>query len=444
MNFLGLDIGTTSISCSVIDEDGVRLFSKTVGNTCHIKSENLWEKLQDCGGILALCRSLIAEAENSCGSLSAIGIDGQMHGIVYVSDGGRAVSPLISWQDERGNLDCGGKTCCALAREITGENLPTGYGLMTVFCDTLRGAVPEGACKICTIGDYIAMSLCGGSEPYIHPSNAASLGLFDKKALKFNIKGIESLGIDRGLIPEVRGECIIGETPAGVPVCIAVGDNQASVLGSLGSERGVLINMGTGSQISIITDKCDDISGLELRPYIGGKYLINGSALCGGAAYKSLERFFAAVLEMFGHTPPDGMMKIMDAAAKKSGGRGITADTRLRGTRDNPKLRGGIFGISDDNFTPAAVSYAFMAGMCRELYDFYELCPKDERHQFFAASGNGVRCSAVCRRILEDTFGCTINIPMYSEEASYGAAILAMRESVNISRSDIQKMIKYI
>ena len=444
MNFLGLDVGTTSVSCSVIDENGVRLFSKTADNTYHIKSENPWEKLQDCSGILALCRSLAAEAEESCGGLSAIGIDGQMHGIIYISDDGQALSPLISWQDGRGNLDCGGKTYCSLARELTGENLPTGYGLMTVFCDTLRGAVPEGARKICTIGDYIAMALCGGNEPFIHPSNAASLGLFDKKALKFNTKAIESLGIDLSLIPEVKSECIIGKTPAGVPVCIAVGDNQASVLGSLGIERGVLINMGTGSQISVITDKCEDIPGLELRPYIGGKYLINGSALCGGAAYKSLERFFATVLEMFGHTPPDGMMRIMDAAAEKSGGRGITADTRLRGTRGDPNLRGGIFGISDDNFTPAAVSYAFMTGMCRELYDFYKLCPKDESPRFFAASGNGVRCSCVCRRILEDTFGCTVNIPMYSEEASYGAAVLAMHKSADISRSDIRKMIKYI
>ena len=40
-------------------------------------------------------------------------------------------------------------------------------------------------------------------------------------------------------------------------------------------------------------------------------------------------------------------------------------------------------------------------------------------------SGNGIRKNAALRRIVSEMFCCEIKIPLYAEEASYGAALAA-------------------
>ena len=44
-----------------------------------------------------------------------------------------------------------------------------------------------------------------------------------------------------------------GVVSIGIPVSIAVGDNQASVFSTLASEDDLLLNVGTGSQVSLIS-----------------------------------------------------------------------------------------------------------------------------------------------------------------------------------------------
>ena len=70
-----------------------------------------------------------------------------MHGIVYVDNDGKAVSPLYTWQDNRGNLILNNNiTYAEFLTDYSGYNLSTGYGLVTHFY-----ILPEGAVKLCTI-----------------------------------------------------------------------------------------------------------------------------------------------------------------------------------------------------------------------------------------------------------------------------------------------------
>ena len=63
----------------------------------------------------------------------------------------------------------------------------------------------------------------------------------------------------------------------------------------------ILVNFGTGSQISAIIKEYDEISDCEVRPYFDNKYLLVGSALCGGKAYAVLEKFFRSYSKKLGH-----------------------------------------------------------------------------------------------------------------------------------------------
>ena len=53
----------------------------------------------------------------------------------------------------------------------------------------------------------------------------------------------------------------------------AIGDNQASFLGAVPRDGSVLVNVGTGSQISVLADQIRSFDQLECRPYRKGKYL---------------------------------------------------------------------------------------------------------------------------------------------------------------------------
>ena len=64
---------------------------------------------------------------------------------------------------------------------------------------------------------------------------------------------IKILGIDIPYIPTVTDDYTIVGFADTVPVSVAIGDNQASFLGSVRDiDNSVLVNIGTGSQISAV------------------------------------------------------------------------------------------------------------------------------------------------------------------------------------------------
>lgn len=102
----------------------------------------------------------------------------------------------------------------------------------------------------------------------------------------------------------------------GIPVTVALGDNQASFLGSVGfQENTVLLNMGTGGQISVLSDQLFEGNGIEARPFTKGKYLLVGASLCGGRAYAVLEKFFRSFYVQAGGDDRD-LYEVMEKLAR--------------------------------------------------------------------------------------------------------------------------------
>src|SRR5204862_82147 len=59
----------------------------------------------------------------------------------------------------------------------------------------------------------------------------------------------------------------------------------------------VLVNVGTGGQVSVWSDEFRYDPMLETRPFPGGGYLLACVGLCGGRSYAALERFYRQVGE---------------------------------------------------------------------------------------------------------------------------------------------------
>ncbi len=426
MKAIGIDIGTTSV-CGVLTDvqSGEIIASKTKNSNAFLVGCAEWEKIQSVERIIDVATEILDEFTGT--DIAVIGVTGQMHGIVYFNSFGKAVSPLYTWQDERGDLPYKGTT---YAKHL---NSFSGYGNVTDFYNRENGIRPAEAVGYCTIQDYLVMQLCGLNKPLIHSSNAAGFGCFDIIENKF------SYDCNADIITDYR----IAGSYKGIPVSVAIGDNQASVFSSLADENGILLNIGTGSQVSVISDIPITAENIESRPYFEGKYLVVGSALCGGRAYSMLKDFYCDVLKYAVNIDETAVYDIMNRMINGMDEASLSVDTRFAGTRSNKSIRGSIREITTENFNPSQLTFGVLEGMSAELYDMYEAM--NINRSSIVGSGNGLRKNSALVKMLEKVFGLKMMLPKHLEEASVGAALYGLIScGVFKNAKDAQKLIKYI
>ena len=411
MTSIGVDIGTTKLCAVRTDEDGVPVKTLTKPNKYSLAPRVPFERIQDPDAIAEAVRGLLDELGTD--GAEGIGISNQMHGIVYVDPDGKAVSPFFTWQDERG-----GQPSPAGGTYAEEFGVSVGYGLCTDFYNRVNWLLPLGAVKFCSIGDYVVMRLCGNKSPLTHITNAGGFGKFDPVRNEFTIED--------PMLPDVTAQYRAAGEYRGIPVITAIGDNQASFIGSVKNDSDVLVNIGTGSQISLLSDSPSDSPLLETRPFDGRRFLLAGCALCGGRAFADAVRFVADCARIAAGRDPDDIYSVVDRLLAGYDGPALTVDTRFCGTRQDPSVRGSISGIGESNFTPAALLSGVMNGIASELYDMAGPVCRDvaSGKRGLVGSGNGIRKNPAMTGVLERKFRAKLTVPAYPEEAAYGASRL--------------------
>ncbi len=430
---VGIDIGTTTICAVVYDIDNHKqLEAYTVVHNSYACSDTRSE--QCVSVIMEKAEKLLYHIMDTHVGIMSIGISGQMHGIVYINSDGKAVSNLINWQDKRADLVLDGKeSACQRILNLTGEKISTGYGVATHYYNMLNGEVPGEAVGFCSIMDLFAMQICRRKKAVIHTSVAASLGMFDTKNHCFMEDKLSLLGIEASFLPCVTKESEIIGKCRDVPVSVPLGDNQASFLGSVGdNEESILINIGTGSQISTVSDYKEASGDIEIRPFIEGKYLLCGSALCGGFAYSMLEEFFRSYAVSCGmiDSPQYKVINLLAKEAYEKGEKGLAVDTSFCGKRSDPTVRGSISEIDRQSFTPSNLILGVLKGMCNELYELYKKFPQKKMRA--VASGGAIRQNGVLKMLIADCFGMSVTTNEIKEEAATGVALFSAFATGNI------------
>ena len=441
MQTIGIDIGTTTISGVVLEKNGTQkprvLEAKTIENGSFFKTTKDWERIQDAEKIVKKSRQMLDDFLDRYPEVEKIGLTGQMHGIVYIDKEGTSVSPLYTWQDARGSL-CE-ENNGSLTEEIQktcNVQVPSGYGMVTHIYNLRHHLIPDTAVSFCTIMDYFGMRLTGRKKVLEHASNAAGVGFFDAQKNVFMTEELYKMGVEEQWLPQVcTGIEALGSYRDRI-VTTAIGDNQASFLGAAGNENNtLLVNMGTGGQISVLSDQYFTAEGIEARPFLHGTYLLAGASLCGGKAYALLEKFFRELVkEATGQEKPlyktleklagDGKASCTGKETKQK----LQIETTFDGTRVHPEQTGSITNLSADNFTPAAFVYGTLEGMSRELYQRYQTIQNGTGIQIkrMIGSGNGLRKNPVLCEIAEEMFGVKLVLAECEEEAATGAALSSM------------------
>lgn len=449
---LGLDLGTTSISAVAVDAAGrvVRTVTRNHGADVaglprgHAEQDPL--RIRDTAW--KLLRDLLSDRPSPPVGL---GLTGQMHGVLLLDADRRPLSPLITWQDRRAveTGDDGRPTplerllarCDASALEGTGCRLAAGFGGTTLFTLQETVGLPPSFRQAATIIDWLAAELTD-LAPVTDRSNAASLGLYDLQRDQWSPELLAAAKVAPDWLPPVRDSgVVIGSVtpaaaaatalPAGLPVCNAVGDNQAAVVGSVPLREDVVqINIGTGGQLARILPGFQRVDRMETRYLPPGRCMLVGAGLAGGDAYAWVRRTAAAWLEAFGVPLPEEVVYarlqtlLTDSPDDAAG---LLCIPYFRGTRAEPQLRAAFQGVSHDNFTPGNVGRAVVNGIAAGMETFYRLASTVDPWpaQRIIATGNAVRRNPPLTQRISDVIGLPIDAPVHREEAAYGAALLA-------------------
>lgn len=432
MKTTGIDIGTTTISAVVMDTERKRLLeAKTVPNGSFIRTKRDWERIQDVSLLMKKAKDILDQLLEQHSDIEAIGLTGQMHGILYTDGEGRCISPLYTWEDGSGDQpEFDGESIAELVKKKYGIFAATGFGLVTYLYHAKKGMVPAGSVSLCSISDYLGMWLTGRKRPLVHAGNGASLGFYDTRNWRFQEEMIADAGMELSMLPEVTADIKELGTYQGIPVLVALGDNQASFLGAVGMEENEWqVNVGTGGQLSVLSDRHFEASGIEARPYLEKKYILTGAVLCAGRAYAILEQFFQGCAVAMGLEAGE-QYQMMERLARDAGedAGGLKIVTKFKGTRVNPDVRGRITGLSEENFLPENLVAGVIQGIAQEFYEIYQEIYKGTgiRAQKLIASGNGARKNSVLRDTLKKRFQAELELTDFQEEAACGAALSAL------------------
>lgn len=435
MLYLGIDIGTTKVSAIITSPDlSVHYASSQDHNACLPLGEGLFEHdfalVED-----AVKRALAGLPSDKLSSICGIGLTCHMHSVIRGRDNGE-VSTCVTWQDRRAESEL------EEMRNASGCNLFPGYGAVTLAYYAKRGEL-ESWDWAGTPADELARRLTGKKLiETIEPSLAAPWGIYDSSSCDWNYSAAEKLGIPRRFLPRiVPAGTVIGLTAEGfdgikpgIPVYAAIGDNQASVIGSGGDlANDLFVTVGTGSQLSAIVDaataaKIKPVPGLDFRPFPGGSVLVAVPPLSGGKTWSLMGEAIASILRSFGAEPPpekkllDIISDFAEQADPDAGGIRINAD--FFGSRVHCGQFGSISGITASNFTLPNIAKALADGIVRNLF---EPMPEEiiKSKTRMTGSGNGLAKCTALRNAVQAACSLPLVMPCRREETATGAALCA-------------------
>ena len=457
--FLGIDVGSTSITSIIIDTKKRKVIeSSTVNNLAEVtklKDKKLgrseWNMDKIFSGVVETIKTTIDKSKISP---EAIGITGQQQGLQLFNKDNEGVGNFISWQDQRCKERFNSKTYIEIMAEMggatisenqlpffqnTGCPLVTGYTAPLLFWLKNNNELDEKL-TACTAPEFIASKLTD-TTPVTDPTDALSWGVFNLNKNDWNYDLIKSLNLKRSSFLEIKNSCsIIGKVTKfisektnlkeGTPVSIASGDHQCSFAGTVNNYYDtVAINVGTGGQTSVFHEKIIPRSWLELRPFIQKGYLLAGVGTVGGRSFRVLKNFVQRLIfDMTDINLESDLIyeKLINLANKSlENSSGLNVSALFTGSRENYKAKGKINKITQENFFIENITLALINSMAFELHKAYNESLKCgiNKKNILVGSGNGLKKNILLQNALSSKFGLSINIGKNNEEAAIGAAL---------------------
>ncbi len=440
MFVMGIDLGTNSVKSLILNlENGEvsgisqKSYGYIKGTSAEQDPEFVWEM------VVGSIREVLRESAVNVEEIGCIGLSGQMHGTVLYDRSGKIISNIITWEDDRCDKAFLESLKFIVGDEVnkSGCGLATGFLGPTVYHIMKNSNINIGHVLLPT--DWLRQELTGEKTFRTDHSNASSGGFFDTQSRKWNYSLIDKLGLPDDIFPEVVSTTYLdggiskktaeetGLKP-GIPVIVGGGDQPLSMIGSgISSESdGILLNIGTGSQISKVSKKYIKGDNTIVFCFPEEGYSILGAGLSGGASLNWWRKISEECVATYGLNLPktDIFSKMIEIAESvHPGSDGLIFVPYLSGTRVNPDLRANFTGISRHH-TYAHFTRAILEGVIFELYNFYEELKTADDKKPIIGSGGGFS-SRLWGQIASDIFNKELKMTVNREQAALGAGLLA-------------------
>ncbi|MEA3439359.1 MAG: xylulokinase [Chloroflexota bacterium] len=437
--FLGIDVSTTGAKALLINEDGTVAASTTTPLVLSTPKP-LWSEQDPANWWKCVVNSIrlaLVQANASGDTVRAIGMTGQMHGLVLLDAEGDVLRPAILWNDQRTGAQCEqiheivGKQRFL---EITGNHALTGFTAPKILW--VRENEPRVYDKIAHIllpKDYIRLKLTG--EYALDKAGGSGTVLFDLQARDWSAEVVSDLEIPpEWLPPTFEGPQVTGaisilaaqETGlrAGTPVVGGGGDQAAQAVGVGAVSPGIAaLTLGTSGVVFASTGQPFIEPEGRLHAFchaVPGTWHLMGVML---SAAGSL-RWYRDTL-----APNTSYGSLLTPAAEISpSSEGLLFLPYLTGERTphpDPYARGAFVGLTVRH-TQAHLTRSILEGVAFGIRDSMELvrgAGLGEINQV-RISGGGAR-SPLWRQILSDVLNTELVTVNTTEGAAYGAALLA-------------------
>ncbi|MBE9103860.1 xylulokinase [Nostoc cf. edaphicum LEGE 07299] len=434
---VGLDLGTGGARAIAVNLQG-QIIAQSTRSYPLLTPQPGWTEQNSSDWIEASLDALSDVTQQLDGHRAiALGLSGQMHGMVPLDAEGKAIRPAILWNDQRT-----GKAVTEIEARIprqeliqrTGNPAITGFQLPKLLW--LRTEEPQAYARLWQIllpKDYLGYVLTG--ELVTEPSDASGVGCLNLTNRQWDTDILHALNIKPALFPPViESTAIAGRLkseiasrvglPVGLPVVAGGGDNAAAAIGlgisSRNLSRGSL-SIGTSGVIFAPCDRPipDPEGRVHLFCHVDGGYHLLGVTLAAGGSLRWYRDIFA---------PHISYTELMDMAERSQpGARGVLFLPHLAGERSphlDPDTRGALVNLSLAH-TQADITRAVLEGVAFSLREALEVISVIAPVNQLLATGGGAR-SHIWLQILADVLQTKLIAPKAEEGAAYGAAILAM------------------
>jgi len=447
---LGIDVGTSGTRSLIVGSDG-KLIAQASAPHALSHPRPSWSEQDPAQWWQAAVKSVreaLSRSSLSGEDIAAVGLSGQMHGLVMLDKDNEIIRPAILWNDQRTAREC--------------AEIEEGFGrekLIEIACNPalpgftapkiawVRKNEPkqwERTAHILLPKDYVRLHLTG--EYATDVADGSGMLLLDIKKRDYSGEILSFLEIDEKLLPkvfespEVTGKVTAEAAEAtglaeGTPVVGGAGDQAAAAVGN-GIVRGgaICATLGTSGVVFAATDEpLIDVPRGRVHTFchaVPGKWHVMGVVLAAGGSLQWVRNELAEAEKAAAEERGIDVYDVLCDKARFTppGAEGLIFLPYLTGERspiNDPHARGAWIGLTVRH-TKGHLVRAVVEGASFAMRDCLEVLKelggeiKDIR-----LSGGGA-ASDLWRSVQAAVYNHPVSLLEVSEGSAYGAALLAM------------------
>ncbi len=261
MALLGIDLGTSSVKVLVLDTQG-RILSTSKADYSILAPQPGWSESDPdewWSATVSAVQIALSQTPPQI-PITALGLSGQMHGVVLTDATAQPVRPALLWADTRAQKELAHYRLLPLSllERLANPLVPGMAGPLLLWLMHHEPASYQKARWALQPKDWLRLRLTG--EAATDPSDASATLLYDLSSDTWATEIIAALGLNRDLFPAIiPSAASAGKLSpsaakslglsAGLPVATGAADTASAALGTgLLAPGPIQLTLGTGAQ----------------------------------------------------------------------------------------------------------------------------------------------------------------------------------------------------